>query len=239
MNARERQEDRELLLALVDADESAQKVLIGLLESAKLGLNAKLRVEKFSSAEELLDNCELSDLACIVTEVDLPGLSGLELQGLVADMSPHTTLVFISENADTAVAVSAIKSGALDFLRKPISAGLFTSTIEQAIARSTELRLRGDQRQSVLQEFQQLTKRERQVLALMLLGLRNKQIAAELNVAVKTVKIHRGRVMSKMQAQSFFDLMQKASIIDRLAERLGAVLPVNPPKRVQGATRKH
>ena len=225
MNARERQGDGELLLALVDADESAQKVLIGLLESAKLRLNAKLRVKKFSSAEELLDNCELSDLACIVTEVNLPGLNGLELQELVADRSPHTTLVFISENADTTVAVSAIKNGALDFLRKPISAGLFTSTIQQAIARSTELRLWRDQRQSVLQEFQQLTKREREVLALMLLGMRNKQIAAELNVAVKTIKIHRGRVMAKMNVPSFADLMNKASVLDIAAGRLSDGLP--------------
>src|ERR1700730_5012751 len=140
----------DLQLAVVDADESARKVLIGFLESAKLKVNAKLRVKEFPSAEELLDYCELRDLSCIVTEANLRGISGLELQVVVRDKSPHTTLVFISENAD--ISVAAIKNGALDFLRKPVSPGLFISTLEQAIVRSSELRLQHDLRQRVRQE---------------------------------------------------------------------------------------
>jgi len=196
------------IVYVVDDDESVRRALSRLLRSA--GLN----VETFPSAQAFLGR-ELPDrTACLVLDVRLPGLSGLDLQAALKQAGRAMPIVFISGQSDVPVSVQAMKAGALDFLQKPFDDEQLLSAIAGALARGRTARALRDESALVRQRFETLTPRERQVLGQVIAGLLNKQIAANLGAAEKTIKIHRGRVMQKMAAGSVADLV-------RMAQRIG------------------
>jgi FixJ family two-component response regulator len=196
------------IVYVVDDDESVRRSLSRLLRSA--GLN----VETFPSAQAFLSR-ELPDrTACLVLDVRLPGLSGLDLQAALKQAGHAMPIVFISGSSDVPVSVRAMKEGALDFLQKPFDDDQLLSAIAGALARGRTARALRDEYALVRQRFETLTPRERQVLGQVIAGLLNKQIAANLGAAEKTIKIHRGRVMQKMGAGSVADLV-------RMAQRIG------------------
>jgi FixJ family two-component response regulator len=196
------------IVYVVDDDESVRRSLSRLLRSA--GLN----VETFPSAQAFLSR-ELPDrTACLVLDVRLPGQSGLDLQAALKQAGRGMPIVFISGSSDVPVSVQAMKEGAVDFLQKPFDDDQLLSAIAGALARGRTARALREECAVVRQRFETLTPRERQVLGQVIAGLLNKQIAANLGAAEKTIKIHRGRVMQKMAAGSVADLV-------RMAQRIG------------------
>jgi FixJ family two-component response regulator len=195
---------------LVDDNASVRRALTRLIKSA--GYN----VQAFASAREFLDHRRVSGegISCLVLDVRMPGLSGLDLQHELQAMNTLLPIIFITGHGDIPMSVKAIKDGAVDFLPKPVKDRVLLNAIEQALARGA---LEQDKRQEVenLQKrLDTLTPREREVMSLVVRGLLNKQIAFELGTVEKTVKVHRARVMEKMEAQSLPELV-------RIAERIG------------------
>ena len=179
---------------------------------------AGYRVQTFGAATELLESDHLKDAHCLVLDVHLPDLTGLELQQRIAELEIDLPIVFITGRGDIPMSVRAMKAGALEFLQKPFDDEALIEAIRQGIDRSQSTRSAAEQRAGLQQRYQSLTPRERQVFALVVRGLLNKQIAGELGTAERTVKIHRGQVMRKMDAPSLPDLV-------RMAEQLSINLP--------------
>jgi len=203
--------DLKPIVFVVDDDISVRESLELLIKSAGW------RPELFGSAQEFLSRPRSLAPSCLVLDVSLPGLDGLELQRLLADRS-DIPIVFITGHGDVPMSVRAMKAGAIEFLTKPFNDGVLLQAVKGAIERSREaLRLEAELR--VLRDrHESLTPRERQVMALVVFGLLNKQVGAELGISEITVKLHRGRVMRKMEARSLPDLVT-------MADRLGLRLP--------------
>ena len=200
-----------LSVFIVDSDATVREHLVGIVRAAGWqGIG-------FGSAEELLADPRSLAPGCILLDVDLPGLSGLELQQLLAERA-GTSLIFASASRDMRLMVRAIKAGAVDFLAKPVDRETLVLALTEALECS-RASLRRDAQLRVLRgRFATLSAREREVLGLVLSGRLNKQIAAELGIAEITVKVHRGRAMRKLGASSFAELV-----------RLGASLGVAGP----------
>jgi RNA polymerase sigma factor (sigma-70 family) len=195
---------------LVDDDPSVRKALTRLLRSAGYTVRA------FSSAPEFLTYWRTAEKipACLVLDVRMPEVSGLDLQQDLRTAATPLPIIFITGHGDVPMSVKAMKGGAVDFLPKPVEDKALLTAIEQALVRA---RREADDRRElddIHRRLNTLTPREREVMALVVQGLLNKQIAAELGTVEKTVKVHRARVMEKMEVESLADLV-------RLAERLG------------------
>jgi FixJ family two-component response regulator len=198
---------REPLVFIVEDDESMRRALSNLFQS--VGLEA----EMFGSASEMLQ-AKLPDVAsCLVLDVRLPGLSGLDFQAELAKANIHIPIIFMTGHGDIPMTVRAMKGGAVDFLTKPFRDQDMLDAVTVAIERDRKRREAGKIVANLQIHFETLTPREREILALVSSGLMNKQIAAELGLAEITVKIHRGHIMKKMGAKSLADLVRKAETL--------------------------
>jgi FixJ family two-component response regulator len=205
---------REPIVFVIDDDESMRRALTNLFQSVGL------EVEVFGSASEMLQGKVPDVASCLVLDIRLPGLSGLDFQTELAKANIHIPIIFMTGHGDIPMTVRAMKGGAVDFLTKPFRDQEMLDAVVTAIERDRKRRDADKILANLQTHFEALTPREREILALVSSGLMNKQIAAELGLAEITVKIHRGHVMKKMGAKSLADLLKKA-------ETLG----INRPKR--------
>ena len=199
-----------LLVGIVDDDPSVRKGL------ARLVTSAGYRVEVFASAREFLERPQQEDLSCLLLDVRMPGITGLELQEALAVAGRRMSIVFVSGHGEVVGTVKAMKRGAIDFLTKPVDARELLGAIERAVAKALTVQRAHADATDVQGRLKTLTAREAQVFALVVTGMLNKQIAAELGIVEKTVKVHRARVMEKMRAGSLAELV-------RLADRAGII----------------
>ena len=207
---RSRQHDA--VIAIVDDDPSVREGLSSLIRSA--GLLA----ETFESAQKFLDRPGAEAPSCLVLDLQLPGLSGLDLQKRMAEIGLETPIVFLTGHGNIPASVQAMKAGAVEFLTKPFDEQDLLHAIQEAVERDRQNRQQHAEIHELQDLYESLTAREQEVMQQVVSGLLNKQIAAELNIAEYTVKIHRGRVMRKMRADSLADLV-------RMAEKLGIHSP--------------
>ncbi len=193
---------------VVDDDPSARRGL------GKLVRLAGYDVETFASGEEFLNRSPTHEPSCLVLDVRMPGLTGLDLQEAINEKGDAIPIVFITGHGDVSTSVRAMKAGAVDFLQKPFDAHDLLAAVEQAVARDAMDRVRRAEIADIREHVNSLTRREFEVFALVVTGMLNKQIGQELGTSEKTVKVHRGRVMQKMRANSVTDLV-------RFAEKVG------------------
>jgi two-component system response regulator FixJ len=187
---------------VVDDDQAVRDSLRWLLESVSLP------VETFASAGEFLDRYNPEQPGCLVVDVRLPGLSGLELQERLKQQKVDLPAIVITGHGDVAMAVEAMKAGALEFFEKPVGDQKLLDSVWKAIERNLDDRRQRAAHNNIRDRLNRLTPREREVMDLVVMGKLNKQIAAELGVSFKTVEVHRARVMQKMEAASLAELVR-------------------------------
>jgi FixJ family two-component response regulator len=171
--------------------------------------------ETFASAQQFLDRPRPFSPSCLVLDVSLPGLNGLELQKRVAVERTDMPIIFLTGYGDIPMSVGAMKAGAAEFLTKPFNDEVLLTAIRHALDRSRLALVRQTEMRELRDRFASLTPRERDVMALVVSGLLNKQVADELGIAESTVKAHRGQIMQKMRANSFADLVHIAARLDQ------------------------
>src|SRR5262245_16093392 len=195
---------------LVDDDASVRRALTRLIKSAGYAVQA------FASARDFLDGWRVqhNGPACLVLDVRMPGLSGLDLQHELQAANALLPIIFITGHGNIPMSVKAMKDGAVDFLPKPVKDTVLLEAVGQALSRADHDHAQRAELEDIEKRVESLTPREREVMALVVRGLLNKQIAFELGTVEKTVKVHRARVMEKMEVQSLAELV-------RLAERAG------------------
>ncbi len=203
------------IVAIVDDDPSAREGLQSLIRSAGW------RVESFASGQEFLARQTAEAPSCLVLDLQMPGLSGLDLQKRMAEVGLEVPIVFLTGHGNIPASVKAMKAGAVEFLTKPFDEKELLQAIQQAIERDRRTRQQRAELRDLRDRYEALTMREQQVMEQVVSGLLNKQIAAELNITEFTVKFHRAHVMRKMLAGSLADLV-------RMAEDLGLRSPKQP-----------
>jgi FixJ family two-component response regulator len=181
---------------------------------ARLVRSAGLRADTFPSVDAFLSHTIDDGPACLVLDVRFPGQSGLDLQTALGRRQRAIPIIFITGRGTVPTSVRAMKDGALDFLQKPVDGALLLDCIQRALAKSREGRMAEAERLEIERRLTRLTPRERQVLELVVRGMLNKQIAGALGAAEKTVKVHRGRVTHKMEADSVAQLVRMMQAID-------------------------
>ncbi|MCX7169810.1 MAG: response regulator transcription factor [Proteobacteria bacterium] len=189
---------------IVDDDQAVARSLRWLIETVRL------RVETFASAQAFIDGYDASKPGCLVLDVRMPGMSGLELQERLAAQRIHVPIIYITGHGDVQMAVRAVQSGAFDFIEKPFNDQDLLDRIQKAIVFDAGQRGKDAQRAQLRALFASLTPREREVLDLVVEGKSNKAIANYFGLSAKTVEVHRANMMEKMQARSVADLVKMA-----------------------------
>ena len=197
-------------ICIVEDDQPVREALTRLVGS--LGHE----VISFGSAEEFEDLRPATPCACLLLDVRLPGISGIALHEKLRKQKWHVPVVFMTGHGDVPLAVEAMKCGALNFLIKPVDENVLIGAIETALAAHKAHSLREHETQAAHERLDRLTPREMDVLREVVTGSQNKQIADRLGIALKTVKIHRGRVMSKMEAESVVELARMVALTERV-----------------------
>ena len=198
---------------LVDDDASVRKALARLIRSAGL------EVQTFASAREFLDRIpDTNNPACLVADVRMPGLSGIDLHHELRSTNRNLPIIFVTGHGDIPMSVNAMKAGAVDFLPKPVKDSDLLRAIKQALAHADYDRAKRDELEGLRKRMEKLTARESEVMALVVKGMLNKQIAFVLGTVEKTIKVHRARVMRKMEVNSVAELV-------RITEKIG--MPAN------------
>jgi FixJ family two-component response regulator len=199
--------ESEGVVFVVDDDISFRESLGGLIRSAKFSFMG------FSSAEEFLSRAAFETPACLVLDVRMPGLSGLDLQRRLAEIHREIPIIFITGHGDVPSSVQAMKGGAVDFLVKPFSDKTLLEAIANAITRDRDSRLDRSKLRVLQERYESLTPREREVMSLVVAGLLNKQVAGKLGISEITVKAHRAQVMRKMEAASLASLVKLSELL--------------------------
>ena len=195
-------------VVVIDDDSSVCEALRGLFDS--VGLSA----QTYQSVQEFITNDRSNRPGCLVVDIRLPGRSGLELQDMLVKAGTPRSVVFISGHVDVPMAVRAMRSGAVDVLTKPVREQDLLEAVYKAIRQDASFRKQAMLRASLGSRYATLTVREREIMALVVTGMQNRQIAAEAQIAEATVKLHRGQVMRKMVADSVATLVRMADFLD-------------------------
>ncbi len=192
---------------VVDDDEGVRKSLVRLLRSVAC------KVEAFTSASEFLKRLPIIGAGCVLLDIQMPGMNGLDLFNLMSQAGISLPVIFLSGKGDIPMSVHAMKHGAVDFLVKPVEEDVLFQSLDQAIKRHVGEVASRHKLDCIMSRLAQLSQREREVLKYVLLGRMNKQIAFDLGIAEKTVKVHRSRVMEKMEAGSLAALVHMCDAI--------------------------
>ncbi len=195
-------------VAVIDDDTSVRKSLVRSIQAAGD------KVEGFGSAADFLGSVVAEDTSCVVSDLRMPRIDGLQLQESLRSKIPFLSIVFVTGRGDILTGVNAMKAGAIDFLEKPVRRNMLLETIACAVERTRKLRAAAAEIENLKRQYERLTPRGREVFDLVSAGLLNKQVAAQLRAVEKTVKQHRGSIMRKIDAESLADLVV-------MAERLG------------------
>jgi FixJ family two-component response regulator len=192
----------QITVFVVDDDRAVRESLALLVQSVGL------EVETFAGAGEFLDAYRPDRRGCLITDIRMPGMSGLELQERLTEDGYHIPVIVLTGFGDVPAAVRALKGGAVDFVEKPFNPQALLDLVQQALVRDTELREQAAREADLAERMALLTPREGEIMALVVAGKANKVIAIDLSISERTVELHRGRIMKKMQARSVAELMR-------------------------------
>ena len=197
---------RESTVFLVDDDPTVRDALGLFLESSDLSVSV------YPSAQAFLEDYRPEYPGCLVLDIRMPGMSGMELQQVLLKKNIAIPIIFLTGHGDIPMSVKALKAGAIDFIEKPFNADVLLTRIREAIEKDLQTRAFNARKARILSCYEQLTRREREVMKFVIAGSSNKEIAKSLNISHRTIDVHRSRIMAKMEANSLPDLVNMASL---------------------------